>query len=103
MPPRWPIAIEPGDDEHCWGVIVPDLPGCFSAGDTLAEALQNAPIAIALRLSALQQTGCSPPYPQRIDDHIDQPDYAGMLWSLAFAAEQTVQPLAAECPASAPR
>ena len=30
------------------GVTVPDLPGCFSAGDTLAEALANAREAIAL-------------------------------------------------------
>ena len=30
------------------GVTVPDLPGCFSAGDTLAEALANTREAIAL-------------------------------------------------------
>ncbi|MCY3844356.1 MAG: type II toxin-antitoxin system HicB family antitoxin [Acidobacteria bacterium] len=30
------------------GVTVPDLPGCFSAGDTLAEALANVREAIAL-------------------------------------------------------
>ena len=26
---RYPIAIEPGDDATAWGVVVPDLPGCF--------------------------------------------------------------------------
>ena len=31
---RYPIAIEPGDDTHAFGVIVPDLPGCYSAGDS---------------------------------------------------------------------
>jgi predicted RNase H-like HicB family nuclease len=39
---RYPIAIETGDAEHAYGVVVPDLPGCFSAGDTLDEALANS-------------------------------------------------------------
>ena len=39
---RYPIAIETGDSKHAYGVVVPDLPGCFSAGDTLDEALTNA-------------------------------------------------------------
>ena len=36
---RYPITIEPGNDTTAWGVIVPDLPGCFSAGDTLEESV----------------------------------------------------------------
>jgi len=36
---NYPIAIEPGDKRHAFGVTVPDLPGCFSAGDTLDEAM----------------------------------------------------------------
>jgi len=35
---RYPIAIEVGDKKHAYGVVVPDLPGCISAGDTLEEA-----------------------------------------------------------------
>ena len=27
------------DPESCYGVTVPDLPGCFSAGNTIEEAL----------------------------------------------------------------
>jgi hypothetical protein len=27
---RYPIAIELGDKKHAFGVVVPDLPGCFS-------------------------------------------------------------------------
>ena len=30
---KYPIAIEPGNDTQAWGVVVPDLPGCFSAAD----------------------------------------------------------------------
>ena len=43
---RFPIAIEPGNDTTAWGVVVPDLPGCFSAGDTLEEAMIQAEEAI---------------------------------------------------------
>ncbi|HET7925874.1 MAG TPA: type II toxin-antitoxin system HicB family antitoxin, partial [Rhodanobacteraceae bacterium] len=46
----FPIAIELGDAKHAYGVIVPDLPGCFSAGDTLEEAIANAEEAILLHL-----------------------------------------------------
>lgn len=44
---KYPIAIEHGDNTHAYGVVVPDLPGCFSAGDTLDEAFENAKEAIA--------------------------------------------------------
>jgi predicted RNase H-like HicB family nuclease len=39
---RYPIAIEPRTDESACGVVVPDLLGCFSAGDTLEEAIAGA-------------------------------------------------------------
>lgn len=45
---KFPIAIEPGDENTTFGVIVPDLPGCFSARDTLEEAFENASEAISL-------------------------------------------------------
>jgi hypothetical protein len=35
---RYPVAIEQGTDDTAFGVVVPDLPGCFSAGDTLDGA-----------------------------------------------------------------
>ena len=35
---KYPIAIEPSDKSHAYGVVVPDLPGCFSAGDTIELA-----------------------------------------------------------------
>lgn len=35
------IAIEPGDEDHSFGVVVPDLSGCFSAGDTLMRPLKT--------------------------------------------------------------
>lgn len=47
---NFPIIIDSGDENTAYGVIVPDLPGCFSAGDTLDEAIDNAKEAISLWL-----------------------------------------------------
>lgn len=44
---RYPIVIEPGSGETAFGVVVPDLPGCFSVGDSLDEAIQAAEEAAA--------------------------------------------------------
>jgi len=34
---RYKIVLVP--DEDGWGAVIPDLPGCVGAGDTIAEAL----------------------------------------------------------------
>nr|WP_082457493.1 type II toxin-antitoxin system HicB family antitoxin [Pseudomonas sp. Leaf48] len=34
----YPIAISMGDEKHAWGVEVPDIAGCFSAGARLGGA-----------------------------------------------------------------
>ncbi len=50
---HYPIAIEPGDDKHAFGGVVPDLPGCFSAGDSLDAAMTQARDVIPLHLEGL--------------------------------------------------
>ena len=50
---QYPVLIERGDEDTAWGIIVPDLPGCFSAADNEADILDNAREAILLHLSAL--------------------------------------------------
>ncbi len=58
----FPVAIEPGTDKTAFGVVVPDLPGCFSAGDTLEQALAHAEEAIAAWVeTALDQGQAIPP------------------------------------------
>ena len=40
---KYPITIEMGGPKKSWGVVVPDLPGCFSAADSgIDEAIENA-------------------------------------------------------------
>ena len=67
---RYPIFIEPGTSDSAFGVVVPDLPGCFSAGDTLDEALDNAREAVAVWLEATLDGGGALPAPKAIDDHL---------------------------------
>ena len=78
---RYPIAIEPGDEATAFGVVVPDLPGCFSAGDTLDEALAGAEEAAAAWLDATLDAGGTIPEPSQIGDLRRDPTYAG--WTLA--------------------
>lgn len=79
---RYPIAIETGDDGHAFGVVVPDLPGCFSAGDTLDEAIDNAKEAIELWLETVIDDGGAVPEPRSIAEHQAGGEYAGWVWAV---------------------
>jgi predicted RNase H-like HicB family nuclease len=80
---RYPIAIEPGTDTTAWGVVVPDLPGCFSAGDTLEEAMIQAEEAIAAWIETALDAGEAIPRPSRIEAlRAANPDFEGWMWAL---------------------
>ena len=65
-----------------YGVTVPDLPGCFSAGATVDEALAMTKEAIELHLEGLIEEGMAVPEPGRIEDYKRKRDYAGGTWAL---------------------
>jgi predicted RNase H-like HicB family nuclease len=79
---RYPIAIETGDRRHAYGVVVPDLPGCFSAGDTLEEALTNAREAILLHLEGLLDEKRPLPQPSDLATLSRKRSYRGWTWAL---------------------
>jgi predicted RNase H-like HicB family nuclease len=79
---RYPIAIEPGDARHAYGVVVPDLPGCFSAGDTLDEAIDNTKEAIELCLEDVLDNNGDIPEPRTITEHQANPNFAGWVWAV---------------------
>jgi predicted RNase H-like HicB family nuclease len=54
---RYPILIEEGSEHCAFGVAVPDLPGCFPAGDTLDEAMEAAKEAAAAWIDAALDAG----------------------------------------------
>lgn len=79
---RYPIAIESGDATQAFGVVVPDLPGCFSAGDTLDEAMSGVEEAAAAWIDAtLDQGGAIPP-PSSLDALRDDPAFAGWTFGV---------------------
>lgn len=78
----YPIAIEPGDETHAFGVIVPDLPGCFPAGDTLDEALAAAREAIEFHMEGLEESGEPIPPASTVGEHAGKPEFAGRIWAV---------------------
>ncbi len=79
---KFVVAIEPGNDTAAFGVVVPGLPGCFSAGDTLDEALDNAREAIDLHCETVLEDGGPMPVPSSLAQHQSNPDYAGWIWAV---------------------
>jgi predicted RNase H-like HicB family nuclease len=79
---RYPVAIETGDAKHAFGVVVPDLPGCFSAGDTLDDALTNSREAILLHLEGLLDDGQPFPAPTPIELLRKKRNYRGWAWAV---------------------
>src|SRR5688500_6220913 len=74
------VAIERGSEAQAFGVVVPDLPGCFSAGDTFEEALVNAREAIVMHLELLGAEGVEDVVPAGSGAHVGKPEYEGWLW-----------------------
>lgn len=76
---RYPIVIERGDDTHAFGVVVPDLPGCFSAGDTLEEAFDMAKEAVEGWLEVCLDDGAEIPKPSSLEAISNLSDYQGWI------------------------
>ncbi len=75
MKVQYPILIERGTKDTAWGIIVPDLPGCFSAADNEADILDKAREAILLHLEALD----SVPEASGLDDIDNQGFTVGLV------------------------
>ena len=79
---RYPIAIEPGNENTAFGVVVPDLPGCFSAGDTLDDAMAGVEEAIALWIDATLDAGDAIPAPSSLDAVRLNPEFEGWIFAI---------------------
>ena len=79
---RYPIAIEPGTETTAFGVVVPDLPGCFSAGDTLDEAMSGAEEAAAAWIDATLDAGGAISAPSSLDSVRANKDFAGWTFGV---------------------
>ncbi len=81
--------VEDAGPETAIGVWFPDLLGCFSAGDTVEEAMQNAADAIGLYAEAIEKDGRSLPAPRTLAELREDPtftdDVKGNLVALVSA------------------
>lgn len=77
---KYPIYIH--EENGCYGVTVPDLPGCFSAGDSVEDAIESVKEAIDLHAEGMVEEGMLLPQPQAISHHKNKPDYADGIWAL---------------------
>jgi predicted RNase H-like HicB family nuclease len=95
---QYVAIIEDAGPQKAVGVWFPDLPGCFSAGDTLDEAIANAPTAVALYAEALEETGRALPTPRSLSGLKDDPAFVSDLRGnmVALIAAPARVPSAAE-------
>ncbi len=83
------VFIEEG---KAYGVTLPDIPGCNTAGDTLEQALANVQEAVELAL----EDATTKPVPAPLETHRDNPEFEGVMWvlvnvDLGFLDQRTVR------------
>jgi predicted RNase H-like HicB family nuclease len=77
-----PLAIHK-DKDSVYGVTIPDVPGCFSWGDTIDEAIRNAREAVYSHFEALAaQGGTFDIHSSSIEDLSKEADFNGAVWAL---------------------
>jgi predicted RNase H-like HicB family nuclease len=77
----FPVVIH-HENDSAYGVTVPDIPGCFSAGDSLKEALENVREAIDLNLESLVEDGEALPEASELDALAHDEEHEGGIWYL---------------------
>ena len=78
---RYPVIIHKDLDSD-YGVTVPDLPGCFTAGDTIDDAIVQAVEAIQCHIEGPVLDGETIPPSHSIEFHQKNPDYVDGVWAL---------------------
>ena len=77
--------VEDAGPDKAVGIWFPDLPGCFSAGDDIDEALRNAEEALALYAEARAKEGHLLPAPRTVSALRNDFKVAGELREHAVA------------------
>jgi predicted RNase H-like HicB family nuclease len=70
------VAFIHKDPGSAYGVSFPDVPGCYSAGDTLQEATQNAVEGLGSFVRWLEADGDPVPAPRTPDEIMADPSLA---------------------------
>jgi len=78
---RYPVVIHKDKDSD-YGVTVPDLPGCFSAGESIDDALTQAIEAIECHVEGLLIDKQPVPSGKSIETHQSNKEYDEGTWAL---------------------
>ena len=60
---KYSMIVSWSDDDNCYIVSVPDLPGCMADGETPEKAVENAQVIIAEWIETAQMLGREIPEP----------------------------------------
>lgn len=85
------VAYIRKDADRDFGVEFPDLPGCFSAGSTIEEALAMAEDALAGHLAVMINHGETVPVSRCIDQLLSDPERGDALAVLALTDPRYIQ------------
>jgi predicted RNase H-like HicB family nuclease len=77
---RYPVVIHK-DEFSDFGVSVPDIHGCYSAGSNYDEALTNVIEAIECHLEGLLMDNEAIPVGTTIDHWINNEEFQGGVWA----------------------
>ncbi len=92
--------IEDAGPAKAIGIWFPDLPGCFSGGDTLDEAIAHAPQAVALWLDEVVSEGRAIPYARLPSEIRADPKIAAEIAEFGYALMLVPAPKVATRPAA---
>jgi predicted RNase H-like HicB family nuclease len=73
------VAVVEKETDSAFGVWFPDVEGCFSAGETLEEAVRNAAAALRQHTEALESSGRRLPAARNVDDVLRDKDVKASL------------------------
>ena len=71
----FPVVIHK-DVDSCFSVTIPDMPGCFTAGETMLEAVSNVQQAAECHYYGEADL----PMPSDLEQLIHKPDYRDGVW-----------------------
>ena len=75
------VAVIEKDADSAFGVWFPDVEGCFSAGETVEEAVANATAALRQHAEAVESAGRRVPAARSVDDVLLDEDVVASIES----------------------
>jgi predicted RNase H-like HicB family nuclease len=78
---KYPVLIHK-ESSSDFGVTVPDLPGCYSAGTTMEEALESAQEAVLTHVEGLLMDQEPIPTPSTVESLLPEWNEKGAVWAL---------------------